>query len=245
MYRFFVDENQITEYNIVITGADVNHIKNVLRMKIGEVILVSNGNDREYTCALTEISDEQVIASIQDIDGPARELPIKVTLFQALPKGDKMEMIIQKMVELGVYEVVPVSTKRCIVKLDDKKAEAKTKRWNAISESAAKQSKRGIIPKVCKPISFKQALEKAKDMDMILIPYEEAQNMENTRQVINTIKPGMTIGVFIGPEGGFAIEEVESAIANGAKDITLGKRILRTETAGMALMSVLMFEMEE
>lgn len=245
MYRFFVDESQITEENVIITGADVNHIKNVLRMKIGEVILVSNGNDREYTCALAEITEDQVVAAIQDIDGPARELPIKVTLFQALPKGDKMETIIQKMVELGVYEVVPVSTKRCIVKLDDKKAEAKTKRWNAISESAAKQSKRGIIPQISKPITYKQALEKAKDMDMVLIPYEEAINMEKTRQVINTIKPGMTIGVFIGPEGGFASEEVESAIEIGAKDITLGKRILRTETAGMALMSVLMFAMEE
>lgn len=245
MYRFFVDESQITEENVMITGPDVNHIKNVLRMKIGEVILVSNGNDREYTCALAEITEDQVVATIQDIDGPARELPIKVTLFQGLPKGDKMETVIQKMVELGVYEIVPVSTKRCIVKLDDKKAEAKTKRWNAISESAAKQSKRGIIPQVSKPMTYKQALEKAKEMDMILIPYEEAENMEKTRQIIATIKPGMTIGVFIGPEGGFASEEVESAIEIGAKDITLGKRILRTETAGMALMSVLMFAMEE
>lgn len=245
MYRFFVNESQITEENVVITGPDVNHIKNVLRMKIGEVILVSDGNDREYTCALAEIADDQVIATIQYIDGSARELPIKVTLFQGLPKGDKMETVIQKMVELGVYEVVPVSTKRCIVKLDDKKAEAKTKRWNAISESAAKQSKRGIIPQVCKPITYKQALEKAKEMDMVLIPYEEAENMEKTRQIIATIKPGMTVGVFIGPEGGFASEEVESAIEIGAKDITLGKRILRTETAGMALMSVLMFAMEE
>lgn len=245
MYRFFVDESQITEESVVITGSDVNHIKNVLRMKIGEEILVSNGNDREYTCALSEIEEDQVVATIQDIDGPARELPIKVTLFQALPKGDKMETIIQKMVELGVYEVVPVSTKRCIVKLDDKKAEAKTKRWNAISESAAKQSKRGIIPQVLKPITYKQALEQAKKMDMVLIPYEEAENMEKTREIISTIKPEMSIGVFIGPEGGFASEEVESAIEMGAKDITLGKRILRTETAGMALMSVLMFAMEE
>lgn len=245
MYRFFVNENQILEDCISITGADVNHIKNVLRMKIGETVLVSDGNDREYTCTLQNISDEEVIAKIEDVDGPTRELPIKVTLFQALPKGDKMETIIQKMVELGAYEIVPVSTKRCIVKLDDKKAAAKVKRWNAIAESAAKQSKRGIIPQVAMPMSYKNGLKKAEEMDMVLIPYENAENMAHTREVISRIKEGMNVGIFVGPEGGFATEEVEEAINSGAFDITLGRRILRTETAGMALMSVLMFENEE
>ncbi len=245
MYRFFVNENQIMEDCISITGADVNHIKNVLRMKIGETVLVSNGNDREYTCTLKDISDEEVIAKIEDVDGPTRELPIKVTLFQALPKGDKMETIIQKMVELGAYEIVPVSTKRCIVKLDDKKAATKVKRWNAIAESAAKQSKRGIIPQVVMPMSYKNAIEKAKEMDIILIPYENAENMAHTREVISKINAGMSVGIFVGPEGGFATEEVKEAIDAGAFDITLGRRILRTETAGMALMSVLMFENEE
>lgn len=245
MYRFFVEENQIFQDEIIIRGADVNHIKNVLRMKPGETVLISNGNDREYRCVIGEISEDEVKVKIEDVDGPVRELPIKVTLFQALPKGDKMETIIQKMVELGVYEIVPVSTKRCIVKLDNKKAVAKTKRWNAISESAAKQSKRGIIPEVLMPLSYKEALKKAKDMDMLLIPYEEAENMSHTREIIDKIKSGMTVGVFIGPEGGFAYEEVEAAMKTGAYDITLGKRILRTETAGMALMSVLMFKMEE
>lgn len=245
MYRFFVNENQILEDCISITGADVNHIKNVLRMKIGETVLVSDGNDREYTCTLQNISDEEVIAKMEDVDGPTRELPIKVTLFQALPKGDKMETIIQKMVELGAYEIVPVSTKRCIVKLDDKKAAAKVKRWNAIAESAAKQSKRGIIPQVAMPTSYKNGLKKAEEMDMVLIPYENAENMAHTREVISRIKEGMNVGIFVGPEGGFATEEVEEAINSGAFDITLGRRILRTETAGMALMSVLMFENEE
>lgn len=245
MYRFFVDESQILQDSVCITGGDVNHIKNVLRMKPGEIILISDGDDREYTCVLDEITDNEVIAKIEDVNGPARELPIKVTLFQALPKGDKMETVIQKMIELGAYEIVPVSTKRCIVKLDDKKAAAKTKRWNAIAESAAKQSKRGIVPQVSMPVSYKKALEMAKEMDMILIPYEEAENMSHTREVIGKIKPGMSVGIFIGPEGGFAMEEVEQAIAAGAYDITLGKRILRTETAGMALMAVLMFGSEE
>lgn len=245
MYRFFVDESQISEDSIVITGQDVNHIKNVLRMKLGETVLVSNGQDREYTCVLAEITDDEVIAKIEDVDGPARELPVKVTLFQALPKGDKMETVIQKMVELGAHEIVPVSTKRCIVKLDAKKAVAKTKRWNAISESAAKQSKRGIVPNVAEPVTYKQALEQASKLDMILIPYEEAEDMGHTRKIIGEIKPGMSVGVFIGPEGGFAPEEVEEAIAKGAHAITLGKRILRTETAGMALMAVVMFNSEE
>lgn len=156
-----------------------------------------------------------------------------------------METVIQKMVELGAYRVIPTSTKRAIVKLDKKKAKSKVARWNAISESAAKQSKRGIVPEVADVVSFAEALEEAKKLDIVLIPYEEAENMEATRQIIDTIKPGDSVGIFIGPEGGFAEEEVEKAKAIGAKPITLGKRILRTETAGMALMSVLMFAMEE
>ena len=245
MYRFFVEAEQIGQTSITIIGKDVNHIKNVLRMKIGETILISDGSDREYICSICQINEEEVVADIEDINGHTRELPIKVTLFQALPKGDKMETVIQKMIELGAYEIVPMSTKRCVVKLDAKKAVAKTKRWNAIAESAAKQSKRGIIPQVSEPVTYKQALEKAKEMDMLLIPYEEAENMERTRQVISSIQQGMHVGIFIGSEGGFAKEEVELAKEYGAKEITLGKRILRTETAGMAIMAVLMYLMEE
>lgn len=245
MYRFFVNPEQILDNEICITGKDVNHIKNVLRMKIGEQVLISNGQDREYICVIEEIRSEKVLLSICDIDGPERELSVQVTLFQGLPKSDKMETVIQKMVELGAYEIVPVATKRCVVKLDEKKAAMKTKRWNAIAESAAKQSKRGIIPKVSEPISFKQALEKTKTMDLLLIPYEEAQNMEITRKTVSEIKPGMSIGIFIGPEGGFSEDEVILAVEHRAKAITLGKRILRTETAGMALMSVIMYFMEE
>lgn len=245
MYRFFVEQSQIGEETITITGEDVNHIKNVLRMKVGETILVSDGEDREYICKISDFSNDEVQAKIQDINGETRELPTEVTLFQTLPKGDKMETIIQKMVELGACEIAPVSTKRCIVKLDAKKAESKVRRWNAIAESAAKQSKRGIIPKVLMPVSFAQALDRAKDMDMVLIPYEEAENMSVTREVFSEIKPGMQIGIFIGPEGGFAKSEVEEAKKIGARAITLGRRILRTETAGMATMSVLMYLMEE
>ena len=245
MYRFFVEQSQIGEETITITGEDVNHIKNVLRMKVGETILVSDGEDREYICKISDFNNDEVQAKIEDINGETRELPIEVTLFQALPKGDKMETIIQKMVELGVCEIAPVSTKRCIVKLDAKKAESKVRRWNAIAESAAKQSKRGIIPKVLMPVNFAQALDRAKEMDMVLIPYEEAENMSITREVFSEIKTGMKIGIFIGPEGGFTESEVEEAKKIGARAITLGRRILRTETAGMATMSVLMYLMEE
>lgn len=245
MYRFFVDREQIEEDKIVILGQDVNHIKNVLRMKEGEQILVSDGNDREYLCEICGLSNEEVCAKIIDVDGPTRELPIRVSLYQGLPKGDKMETIIQKMVELGAYQIVPVSTKRCIVKLDHKKAENKVARWNAIAESAAKQSKRGIVPKVAGVMTFQQALEQAADCDVVMIPYEEAENMDYTREVVDGIHPGDSVAIFIGPEGGFAAEEVEAARQIGARPITLGKRILRTETAGMALMSVLMYKMEE
>lgn len=245
MYRFFVAPEQIGDVSISITGKDVNHIKNVLRMKVGETVLISDGSDREYICAIRQLKDDEVIADIEDINGRSRELPIKVTLFQALPKGDKMETVIQKMIELGAYEIVPMSTKRCVVKLDAKKAANKAKRWNAIAESAAKQSKRGVIPQVSEPVTYKQALEMAKGMDMLLIPYEEAENMEHTRRVVSEIKSGMSIGIFIGSEGGFAREEVELAKESGAREITLGKRILRTETAGMTIMAVLMYLMEE
>jgi 16S rRNA (uracil1498-N3)-methyltransferase len=245
MYRFFVDKNNIFEDKIAVEGPDVNHIKNVLRMKIGETVLLSDGEDREYICEISEIEEDRVLARIVDIEGPSRELSIKVTLFQGLPKGDKMETVIQKMVELGGYSIVPVATKRSIVKLDAKKAKAKVARWNAISESAAKQSKRGIVPEVLDVMTFGEAINIAKDFDKILIPYEEAENMDYTRKVVESIEPGDSVAVFIGPEGGFAPEEVEKAIDAGAKSITLGRRILRTETAGMALMSVLMYSMEE
>ncbi|MBR3646043.1 MAG: 16S rRNA (uracil(1498)-N(3))-methyltransferase [Lachnospiraceae bacterium] len=245
MYRFFVDKNDVNDDIITISGSDVNHIKNVLRMHQGEQILVSDGEDREYVCEIEQLCSDKVTAKIIDINGVARELPIKVHLYQGLPKGDKMETVIQKMVELGVYRIIPVATKRCVMKLDDKKADKKIARWNAIAESAAKQSKRGIIPKVSGQMNFKEAVTEAKDMDVFMIPYENAENMDYTRNVVNSIKPGDNIAIFIGPEGGFADEEVLFATQNGAKEITLGKRILRTETAGMTLMSVLMYQMEE
>lgn len=244
MYHFFVDENQIQDGNILITGTDVNHIKNVLRMKKGEKILISNKKDKDYLCEIESIMEAEVLASIISVDEAGTELNGKIYLFQGLPKSDKMELIIQKAVELGVYEIIPVKTKRTIVKLDEKKENAKQKRWQLISESAAKQSKRIIIPEVKNVMTFKEALEYAKDFEYNLIPYENSKGIDYTRQIISQIKSGSSIGIFIGPEGGFEESEVELAADMGVKPITLGKRILRTETAGLTTLSVIMFQLE-
>ena len=244
MYRFFVEKEQIGEKTIRIIGSDVNHIRNVLRMKPGEEILISDGEKKEYHCEIKTLDPEYVEALIMFVKEEGLELPSKVYLFQGLPKNDKMELIIQKAVELGVYAVVPVATKRAVVKLDDKKEAKKLVRWQSISESAAKQAKRLIIPEVMPVMSFKEAVAFSQTMDVRLIPYELAENMAYTRQVLSQIKPGQSIGIFRGPEGGFAEEEVELALNSGMETITLGKRILRTETAGMTVLSILMYLLE-
>lgn len=245
MYHFFVSPNQIGQREIQITGGDVNHIRNVLRMQIGEQITVSSGADnREYRCELSEISENCVIAKIMWVEESGAELPSKICLFQGLPKGDKMELIIQKAVELGAAEIVPMATKRAVVRLDRKKEESKRKRWNAIAESAAKQSKRMIVPEVKPVMTFAEAVRYAKNYDVKLIPYELAEGMARTQELFEGICPGKSVAVVIGPEGGFDEQEIALAHGSGIEPITLGKRILRTETAGLAVLSVLMFELE-
>lgn len=245
MHRFFADPSQIKEKEIILTGTDVNHIRNVLRMHTSEEILISNGQGTDYHCRLENIDETSVTASIMwRLDGNA-ELPVTITLFQGLPKGDKLEFIIQKCVELGAAKIVPVRTRRTIVKLDAKKEQAKRKRWMGISESAAKQSGRGIVPEIGQVTDFSEAVKEARSMDVCLIPYELAKGIEHTREVCTAIKPGQSVGIFIGPEGGFEEEEVSMAIEAGAIPLTLGKRILRTETAGMALISVLAYLLEQ
>ncbi|MDD6492394.1 MAG: 16S rRNA (uracil(1498)-N(3))-methyltransferase [Firmicutes bacterium] len=245
MYQFFVEPEQIQGERIVIVGKDVNHIKNVLRMKPGEEISVSNGKDgKEYRCGIERLSDEEIVCELRFIKEEGMELPSKIYLFQGLPKADKMELIIQKAVELGVYEIIPVATRRAVVKLDEKKAKSKVLRWQGIAEAAAKQSKRGIIPKVQDVMSFREAVEYSRCTKVKMIPYELSEGMERTRKLIENLKPGEDIAVFIGPEGGFAKEEIEEASENGIVPITLGRRILRTETAGMTVLSVLMYHLE-
>lgn len=246
MYRFFVEPEQVGEKEITITGSDVNHIKNVLRMKPEETILISSGENLEYTCYIRELKEEEIIAHIMYVQESGYELPSRLYLFQGLPKSDKMEQIIQKAVELGVHEIIPVASKRAVVKLDARKEEKKRTRWQAISESAAKQSKRMYVPEVKKVMSFSQAVEYAGQLDVVLVPYELAKGMGETREIIGKIKKGQSVGIFIGPEGGFEETEVEMAVEKAnAKAITLGKRILRTETAGLTVLSILMFTLEE
>jgi 16S rRNA (uracil1498-N3)-methyltransferase len=245
MYHFFAEHNNIHDTYIDITGSDVNHIKNVLRFKVGDELLISSGDNVDYSCHISEMQDDYIRAEIDAVDECGKELPSKIYLFQGLPKGDKMEFIIQKAVELGVFEVVPVAMKRCVVKLDDKKAQNKVKRWNGIAESAAKQSKRSIMPKVRDVLTFKQAVDMARACDVKLLPYECADGMSKTKQLIDNLQAGKSVAIFIGPEGGFDQSELDYAIEAGCEIITLGKRILRTETAGMMLLSVLMYHFEE
>ena len=244
MYNFFVNQDKIGPETVTVTGPDVNHIKNVLRMKPGEEVLISNGVDRDYLCKLETIAADSVTAAIVSVTEGGTELPVKFYLFQGLPKSDKMELIIQKAVELGVYQVIPVETRRTVVKLDAKKEDAKVRRWNAVSESAAKQSKRLIIPEVTGVMSFREALQYAGGFDKNIIPFEHAEGMADTKAYFTGIRPGMSCGIFIGPEGGFEDDEIAVASEAGVKPVTLGKRILRTETAGLAVLSVLMFQLE-
>ena len=250
MYHFFTETEFITETEAVITGPDVNHIRNVLRMKPGERILLSDGRGTNRLCELTEVGPVRVSARILPEEVTDTELPVEVTLFQGLPKADKMDFIVQKSVELGVRTVVPVETARCVVKLDKKKEEARRKRWQAVSESAAKQSKRMIVPEIAELTGFREAVATAKDFDLALIPYEDSESLSGaggmalTRELIGSLKPGQRAAVFIGPEGGFSDEEIETALAAGWRPATLGKRILRTETAGLFVLSAIGFTLE-
>ena len=240
----FRSPGQVRENNIYIQGSDVNHIKNVLRMKIGEKLQISDGNNKKYICSVEAFGEEEVRVSVLEELEADTELPSRIYLFQGLPKNDKMELIVQKAVELGAYEIIPVAVKRAVVKLDAKKAAKKVERWNGIAESGAKQSGRAVIPKVTGVMDYKEALAYAKKLDIIMMPYELAEGMADTKAFIERIEPGQSVGIFIGPEGGFDREEVELAVSAGAKIVTLGKRILRTETAGLAVLSILMYHLE-
>ena len=245
MYQFFVEPGQIQGKEILIQGSDVNHIKNVLRMRVGEELAVSNGVDgREYRCHIAALEEDTIRCELRFIKEDGTELPSRIYLLQGLPKADKMELIIQKAVELGAYQIVPVATHRSVVKLDEKKAATKINRWQGIAEAAAKQSKRGIIPTVHSIMNMQEAIDYARSMDIRLIPYELAQDMGHTKKIIESVRPGGSIAVFIGPEGGFEESEVDAAIKAGIEPVTLGRRILRTETAGLTVLSWLMYQLE-
>lgn len=245
MYHFFVAPSQIREQEVVILGSDVNHIRNVLRMKPGEELTVSNGVDgMEYPCSIVSLEGDCIRCVRKNAAQEGTELSSRIVLFQGLPKADKMELIIQKAVELGVSEIVPVSCKRCVVKLDEKKEKSRIARWQGIAEAAAKQSGRTIIPHVCEVQTYKQALDYASPLALKLIPYEHATGMVHTRELIDTLQKGQSAAVLIGPEGGFEENEITQAGQAGFEVITLGRRILRTETAGLTVLSWLMYRLE-
>ncbi len=245
VYRFFVEPEAVQESRIRISGPDAHHMKHVLRMNPGETVLISCQDEWEYTCRIEAYDGDAAELRIIDMQKPGKELPSRITLYQCLPKKEKMELIIQKSIELGVFEIVPVESARCIVKTDPKKLPAKLARWNAVAQAAAKQSKRMIEPRVLEPVRFDQAVRQAAEKAVSLIPYERAEGMPATRQVLENIRPGQEIGILIGPEGGFEEAEIEMAKEAGIVPITLGKRILRTETAGPAVLAILMYLLEE
>lgn len=246
MYQFFVDSSQIQGEKALVIGKDVNHIRNVLRMKQGDRIILRNGcDDHKYLCKIETIGEAEIGCKVCEIEDGSTELPSKVYLFQGLPKSDKMETIIQKAVELGVYEIIPVACRRSVVKLDEKKEKSKLLRWQGISEAAAKQSKREIIPQIKEVMSFQEAISYSRCAKVRVIPYELWDGMDKTREILGALKPLDGVAVFIGPEGGFAEEEIEKAMQDGILPITLGKRILRTETAGMTVLSIIMYHLEQ
>lgn len=243
MYNFFIEEENKHDGFCYIDGADFNHIKNVLRMKEGDTLLVSC-NAKSSLCEITSFLDETVEVKIVEDDFQNTDLPNEIYLFQGLPKSDKMELIIQKAVELGVSKIIPTQMNRCVVKLDEKKKKAKQGRWQAISESAAKQSKRSAIPEVAPVLSFSEALEAAKDLDLFLVPYESKNGMQSTKDALSKLCSSKRIGILIGPEGGFEESEIEKAVEYGGEIISLGKRILRTETAAIASLAMCMLYIE-
>ena len=241
MPKFFFNKSDISRGQVQLFGEDEKHIKTVLRAREGEEITLCDGEGMDYQCRIASL-ERGVLLDILSQDVCETEPKTKITLYQGLPKADKMELIIQKCVELGVDRIVAVSTERAIVKLD-KKETKKLERWQKIAEAAAKQSGRGKIPEIGQQVlKFKEAVAEAKELDGAIIPYEREQET-GIRQFVQNFK-GESVGVFIGPEGGFADEEIALAQENGITPITLGKRILRTETAGMTTTAILLYELD-
>ena len=224
-----------------------HYISQVLRMKEGEELTVVLGSGVEALCEVHELSKSSVMLKIKDTHTSVSEPPFRITLYQSVSKGERMELTIQKCVELGVTKIVPVFSSRCVVRPDEpKKQKSKTERWQKIALEAARQSGRGIIPEVVEPVNFTQAVKTANETaDIVLFPWEEEHGLTLKEALAQINKDSISeIAVFIGPEGGFEDGEADAARANGAKPVTLGKRILRTETAGPAVLAMLLYQFE-
>lgn len=239
MYKFFIENNQIDNNQIIISGNDKNHIANVLRMKKDEKILITNKDTSEtYECKIISINKNDVVCSIIKKDESIKESNVKIDLYQGIPKSDKMEYIIQKSVELGVNRIFPVNMKNCIAKIKDE--DKKNNRWQKISEAAAKQCKRNIIPSIERSVNMDFLYENIKNYDLVIVAYENEEN-KTIKDVLKN-KDVKKIAIIVGPEGGLSEEEVLNLINNGAKVASLGKRILRTETAPIAILSMIIYE---
>ena len=248
MPKFFVDDKQIIDNKIKIIGEDINHIKNVLRKNKGDILtLCDKQNGRDYLGRISKITEEQIECEIiEELLDTSVESNIKVTIMQGLPKSDKMELIIQKSVELGAYDIIPIEMKRCVVKLNEKDKLKKLSRWQKISEVASKQCGRNIIPKINEVINLKNICNIIKQYDIVLVAYENEKEItiKEELQKIHNDEKEIKIAIVIGPEGGIDDEEINLLKENGAKTITLGKRILRTETAALNILSIIMYELE-
>ncbi len=246
MLHIFVDPADMQGEILTVGGREAHHIRSVLRMKAGERLSASAGeNTGRRIYVIEEVGEESVVCRLEEVREADTELPVRVLLFQGLPKGDKMETIVQKSVELGVSEIIPVAMKRSVMRLDPARGRRKTARWQTIAESAASQSRRLIVPRVSEPVSWREALKRAgEEADLCLVPYELQERDASTRSLVESIRPGQCVAVFIGPEGGFEEEEIREARAAGMHPISLGSRILRTETAGPAFLAWLIYRFE-
>jgi len=241
-HRFFVPQHQISRTEVTITGGDAYQIKNVLRLLPGDEIEVLDGTGKVYTARINSVAKEEVLCDQITSMSMASEPKIKITLLQSIPRESKMDLIIQKCTELGVARIIPAISERTIVKLEGK-TEKRLERWEKIAKEAAEQSARGVIPTIDRAIQFKDAVKEAENHDLSLIPWE-MEEKTSLKEVLKKNKKAKTILIAIGPEGGFSKGEIEIAKKAGLKPVSLGKRILRTETAGMAVLSMLNYEFE-
>ncbi len=242
MHKFFINKEHIIGEKLYITKDDVNHIYRVLRLNKDDIIIVSDRKGKEYISRIIEINKQTVICEIVEAFDNLSEPPVKIILYQGLPKAQKMELIIQKGVEIGICKIQPVITQRVIVKTEGKDITNKLERWRKISEEAAKQSNRGIIPEVLEPITFDEAIEEIKSLDLSIVPYEKEKS-NGLKKILLDNSNAKNIGVIIGPEGGFDEFEIDKCIKNGVLSVTLGPRILRTETAGIAVSSMILYQL--
>lgn len=242
MQQIFINQSVKEQETFTVAGDDARHLSQVLRMRAGETLRVSTQAGDNYLCEIVALNKTEVTLRVSE-KMASTELEKRIYLFQAIPKGDRMETVIEKAVELGVYEIIPVEMKYCVVKLDDKKKASRLKRYQSIAEAAAKQSKRSSIPQIHDFMSYAEAVAYARQCDVCIVPYECAEGMEATKRVLIKMADASSISIMIGPEGGFADEEIE-AVREDMDVISLGSRILRTDTAAITTMSMVMLAIE-